>query len=149
MTNPWNGKQLRSMYDPTTGGYWFSVIDLFAILTDSDHKAARNYWKGLRYKFQLGSDRTQLKFKATDGKYYFTEVADFKTLIRLIQTCPSPKANQYRLWLADVLFEGISMTEAEKELTKLGEASAAEIVDKYKDNEPYVRLTMQKESYFD
>jgi len=150
-TNPWNNKQLRSIHDPTINGFWFSVIDLFAILTDSNHRTAQVYWKQLKYnraKFQLVSENHQLKFKSPNGKYYFTEVVDFQTLINLLQTCPSPKANPFRLWLADMLFKGIPVTELEKELAKLGEQSAIEILEKYKGTEPYARLTVHKESIF-
>ena len=149
MISPFSNKQLRSIHDPTTGGYWFSVVDLCAILTDSDHKTARNYWKRLKYKLennQVVTVGNHLKLKSPNGKYYFTEVVDLKTLVRLIQTCPSPKANPYRLWLADILFDGISITEVEKELAKLGEASATEVVEKYMGKEPYARLTVHKEN---
>jgi len=147
----WSKRPLRSIYDPTTGGYWFSVIDLCAILTDSTHKVARNYWKKFRSKlnqFQLGAESNQLKFGSSDNKHYYTEVVDFKTLIMLIQICPSPKANLYRLWLIDMLLQGTSPEKLEKELAKLGEESSHQIVEKYKNNsdEKYVRLTVHKET---
>jgi len=144
--NPWNNKQLRSMYDPTTQGYWFSVIDLCVILTDSDYKTARNYWKKLKYTLTSGqvvTESNHLKFEAPDGKYHFTEVVDFKNLINLIQTCPSPKANTYRLWLADMLFAGVAATELEKEFAKLGAEAAEQIAEKYKD-EGYARLIVER-----
>ena len=147
--NPWNKKQLRSMYDPTTQGYWFSVIDLCAILTDSDWKTARGYWKWLKdkqtsTKHQLVSVTNQLKFESLDGKYYFTEVLDFKSLINLIQTCPSPKANTYRLWLAEVLFASIPVAEIETQLAALGAETAAQIMEKYK-YEGYSRMNVVRE----
>jgi len=149
--SPWCNKQLRSIYDPTTDSFWFSVIDLFAIVTDSSHRTAQGYWKRLKHKrtnFQLVTVSHQLKLKSPNGKYYFTEVVNFQTLISLLQTCPSPKANPYRLWLANMLFKGIHIAELEKELAKLGEQSAVEISEKYKDIEPYARLTIHKESIF-
>ena len=150
--NPWHNKQLRSMYDPTTQGYWFSVIDLCAILTDSDYDTARGYWKWLKQKqssekFQLVSVTHQLKFESSDGKYYFTEVLDFKNLINLIQTCPSPKANTYRLWLADMLFTGIPVAELEQQLAVLGAEVAEQITEKYKDV-GYVRLAVERETIY-
>ena len=150
MTNLWHEKPIRSIFDPTTGGYWFSVIDLFAQLTDSDHKAASGYWRTLKHnktKTQVVTESNYLKMKSPDGKYHFTEVVDFKNLIRLIQTCPSQKANSYRLWFADVVLQGISANDMEMELAKLGAQSATEIVEKY-ENDPkqqYVRLVTQKE----
>ena len=138
------------MYDPNTQGYWFSVLDLCAILTDSNHKAARGYWKKLKYRFasgQLVAESHQLKFESPDGKYYFTEVVDFKNLINLIQACPSPKANTYRLWLADTLLAGVSAAELEKEFAALGAETAAQIVEKYKDG-GYIRRHVEREVLF-
>ena len=87
-----------------------------------------------------------LKWQAPNGKYHFTEAVDFKNLIYLIQICPSPKANTYRLWLADMMFEGVSMEELEKEFAKLGEESAKQVIEKYKNKpvEQYVRLTTHR-----
>jgi len=150
--NPFHNKTLRSIHDPIIQGYWFSVTDLFAILTDSDHKTARGYWKRFKYRLSLISGQLvtvshQLKWQAADGKFYFTEAVDFKTLIRLIQICPSPKANPYRLWLADMLFEGIPAGELEKELAKLGAESFKQVTEKYKNgvNKPYVRVVTEKQ----
>ena len=146
--NPWHKKQLRSMYDPNTQGYWFSVIDLCAILTDSDYQTARGYWKQLKYRLtkgQLVIKYHQLKFEAIDSKYYFTEVVDFKNLIHLVINCPSPKANIYRLWLVDMFFAGVATAELELELAKLGEETAEQIAEKYK-YEGYVRLTVERKS---
>ena len=153
--NPWSNKILRSVYDPDTQGYWFSVIDLCALLTGSDHKTARGYWKWLKdkqnsEKNQLVSVTNQLKFEAADGKQYFSEVIDFKNLIRLIQTCPSPKANPYRQWVADMLLADTPAAELEKQLAELGKEYAAEIMEKYKDNpdEQYELLVVQREKMF-
>jgi len=147
----WGKRPLRSIYDPTTGGYWFSVTDLCAILTDNDHKTARSYWKRFRDKlnqFQVVAERNHLKFESPNSKHYYTEVVDFKTLVMLIQICPSPKANLYRLWLTDTLLQGTSAEKLEKELAKLGEESSHQIIEKYKNNSDakYVRLTVHKET---
>ena len=144
--NLWNNKQLRSIYDPNTQGYWFSVLDVCAILTDCSHKMARGYWKRFKQKFassQVVSESHHLKFESPNGKYYFTEVVDFKNLINLIQTCPSPKANIYRLWLADMLFAGVAVAELEEALAKLGAEAAEQIAKKYKD-EGYARLAVER-----
>ena len=148
---PSTNSALRSIYDPAINGYWFSVIDLCAILTDSDHKTARGYWKRLKYKLTRAGQQVvtvshHLKWQAPNGKYHYTEAVNFKDLIYLIQTCPSPKANTYRLWLADMMFEGISMDELEKEFAKLGEESAKDVAEKYKNNpdEKYLRLTTSR-----
>ena len=147
--NPWEKKQLRSIFDPTTQGYWFSVIDLCALLTDSSHKNARGYWKRFKYKqtckqFQVVSVSHHLKLQSPNGRYYFTEVVDFTNLVRLVMTCPSPNANVYRLWFADMLFAGVSAAEIEKDLAQLGLEHAAEVGDKFKQG--YVRLEVKKET---
>ena len=154
--NPWNNKTLRSIYDPAIDGYWFSVVDLCAILTDSSHKTARGYWKWLKdkqssEKNEVVSVANHLKFESPNGKYYFTEVLDFKNVICLIQTCPSHKANKFRLWLADMLFQGISAKELEQQLSKLGEEARKQVAEKYTNNpnEPYARLTTQKKDLLD
>ena len=119
---------------------------------DSDHKTARGYWKRLKYRQNIAKNEVvtvshHLKFESPNGKYHFTEVLDFKNLISLIQTCPSTKANKYRLWLADMLFKGISVKELEQQLSKLGEEARKQVAEKYTNNpsEEYARLTIQKE----
>jgi len=148
-SNPWNNKQLRSMYDPVLQCYWFSVVDLCAVLTDCDHKTARGYWKRLKYcrtNNQLVTESHQLKFESSDGKHYFREVLDFKNLVNLILTCPSPKANTYRLWLVNTLFAGVGAIELEKELATLGAEQAKIIEEKHKKTSmPYVRLHVVRE----
>ena len=145
---PFSNKPLRSIYDPAINGYWFSVVDLFAIITNSNHKTARNYWKRFKNKVtnendQLVTESNQLKWQSPDGKFYFTEAVNFKNLLYLIQTCPSPKANPYRTWLIDIFLTGISANELEKQLAELGKESVKIITEKYKNNpnEPYVRKT--------
>lgn len=144
----WAKKPLRAIHDPTTGGYWFSVIDLCAHLTDSNHQAARGYWKQFKHrqtKLLPSVQSNHVKLKATDGKYYYTEVVDFPSLVRLIQICPHPKANQYRLWLADMLFAGVSVQEMEQELAKLGAEAMRQVMDKYEGSGQYARMVINKE----
>jgi hypothetical protein len=100
--------EIRRVYDETTETWWFSIVDILQILIQQpDYQAARNYWKVL--KNRLAKDGSQsvtncnrLKLAATDGKQYLTDVATAETLLRLIQSVPSPKAEPIKLWLAKV-----------------------------------------------
>ncbi|MDR3000440.1 MAG: hypothetical protein LBU89_04160 [Fibromonadaceae bacterium] len=102
------GRNVRTLWDEEVEKWYFSIHDVIAILTNQpDYEKVRNYWKWLRNKLkqegsQLGSDTTQLKLQATDGKFYMTDVADTEQVLRLVQTIPSPKAEPFRLWLARV-----------------------------------------------
>jgi hypothetical protein len=101
-------RNVRTLWDEEAEKWYFSVHDVIAILTNQpDYEKVRNYWKWLRNKLkqegsQLGSDTTQLKLQAADGKFYMTDVADTEQVLRLVQTIPSPKAEPFRLWLARV-----------------------------------------------
>ncbi len=85
-------QQVRAEWDADNEKWWFSVLDIIAVLTDqSDYKKVRNYWKWLKNKLiadgsQLVSVTNQLKMKAADGKKYLTDVADTEQILRLIQT---------------------------------------------------------------
>ena len=88
-------KQIRSYWDADKELWFFSIIDIIAILTGSDRP--RKYWNDLKLKLvkegsQLSEEIGQLKMKSTDGKSYLTDVADTQALFRLIQSIPSPKA---------------------------------------------------------
>ena len=99
---------IRRVYDKETGTWWFSVVDIIQALTQqSDFQTARNYWNKL--KERLGKEGSQsvtschrLKLPAADGKNYLTDVATAETLLRLVQSVPSPKAEPIKLWLAKV-----------------------------------------------
>jgi DNA-damage-inducible protein D len=105
------GYQIRRVYDETTETWWFSVVDIIRVLTQqADYKAAQNYWKVLKHRLnkegsQLVTNCNQLKMPAADGKSYLTEVATAETLLRLVQSVPSPKAEPIKLWLARVGYE--------------------------------------------
>ncbi len=105
------GHQIRRHYDATTETWWFSVVDIIRVLTQQpDYKAAQNYWKVLKHRLkkegsQLVTDCNQLKMPAADGKNYLTDVATAETLLRLVQSVPSPKAEPIKLWLAKVGYE--------------------------------------------
>jgi DNA-damage-inducible protein D len=99
-------KQVRSYWDEKDKQWYFSVIDVVEILTDSANP--RDYWFKMKIRvktedgLELSTICRQLKMKATDGKMRETDVADTKTLLRIIQSIPSPKAEPFKLWLAQV-----------------------------------------------
>jgi len=103
--------QIRRKYDEETETWYFSVVDIIAVLIQQPNfQAARNYWKVLRNRLaKEGSESVtkcnRLKLEAMDGKKYLTDVADTETLLRLIQSVPSPKAEPIKLWLAKAGYE--------------------------------------------
>lgn len=105
--------QIRRVYDEKREVWYFSVVDIMAVLTaQSNHQTARKYWNKLKERLlKEGSESVtnchQLKLKAADGKLYLTDVADPETLLRLVQSVPSPKAEPIKLWLARVGYERI------------------------------------------
>ncbi len=109
-------RQVRAEWDAEAEKWWFSVLDIIAILTDQpDYKKVRNYWKWLKNKLiaegsQLVSATHQLKLQAADGKRYKTDVADTEQILRLIQSIPSKRAEPFKLWLAQVGSERLDET---------------------------------------
>ncbi len=107
------GHGIRRIYDEKTETWWFSVVDIIRVLTQQpDYKAAQNYWKVLKHRLkkegsQLVTKCNRLKLEAADGKRYLTEVATAETLLRLVQSVPSPKAETIKIWLAKVGYERI------------------------------------------
>ena len=105
--------KIRRIYDEKSEMWFFSVVDVVAALIQQpDYQAARNYWKVLKNRLRKeGSESVtkcnRLKLEATDGKKYMTDVANPETLLRLIQSVPSPKAEPIKLWLAKVGYERI------------------------------------------
>jgi hypothetical protein len=103
--------EIRRVYDEDTETWWFSVVDIVQVLTQqADYQAARNYWKVLKNRLSKeGSESVtkcnRLKLPAADGKNYLTDVATAETLLRLVQSVPSPKAEPIKLWLAKVGYE--------------------------------------------
>ena len=110
-----NQKQIRRFYDEEKELWYFSVVDVIEILTDSENPAA--YWRVLKKRLKdEGSNQAVtkcngLKMLAADGKMRLTDVVDTETLLRLIQSIPSPKAEPFKLWLAKVGYERIEETE--------------------------------------
>ncbi len=103
-----DNQEIRSAWDVDTEQWYFSTIDVIRVLTDQpNQEAARNYWKSLKSRIkdesgQPGTKRTQLKMKAEDGKMRLTDVVNTKELLRLVQSIPSPKAEPFKQWLAEV-----------------------------------------------
>jgi len=106
-----DGQAIRRVYDESTETWWFSVIDVVQVLTDSSNaNTARKYWNQLKRRLgnegsQLVTACHQLKMPAADGKQRLTDVATAETLLRLVQSVPSPKAEPIKLWLAKVGYE--------------------------------------------
>lgn len=101
------GNQVRTHWDEDKEKFYFSVVDVVRILTDSNNP--RRYWSDLKRKLkdeegasQLYDNIVQLKLKSTDGKMRKTDVADLEGILRIIQSIPSPKAEPFKLWLAEV-----------------------------------------------
>ena len=98
-------KKVRAVYDDAEEKWYFSVVDVVAVLTDSPNP--RNYWKVLKHRLKNEGNETvtncnQLKLQAEDGKMRKTDVADTEQLFRLIQSIPSPKAEPFKQWMAQV-----------------------------------------------
>ena len=110
-------KQVRSVWNENEEKWYFSIVDIIAILTDqSDFKKARKYWNKLKARLKAEGNETvtnshQLKMVAEDGKMRLTDVADTEQLFRLIQSVPSPKAEPFKLWIAKVARERIDEIE--------------------------------------
>lgn len=101
-------KKVRTVWDEDQEKWFLSIIDVIEILTNSPRP--RKYWNALKTKLQAeGSELShklgQLKMQAADGKFYKTDVADTEQLFRLIQSIPSPKAEPFKLWLAQIAAE--------------------------------------------
>ena len=102
------GNRIRHIYDEEKETYYFSVVDIIAILIEKDYQNARKYWNKLAQRLRdEGSEQTvtnchQLKLQANDGKMRKTDVADIKTIFRIIQSVPSKKAEPIKQWLAKV-----------------------------------------------
>lgn len=106
-----DGQAIRRVYDEETERWWFSVVDVVQVLTQQpDYQTARKYWNKLKERLgkegsQLVTDCHQLKMPAADGKQRPTDAASAETLLRLVQSVPSPKAEPIKLWLAKVGYE--------------------------------------------
>jgi hypothetical protein len=107
-------QKVRVQWDEEQEKWFFSIVDIIRILTDSPNP--RKYWSVLKSRLkqegsQLATKCSQLKMQSVDGKFYKTDVADTEQLLRLIQSIPSPKAEPFKVWLAKVGYERIEETE--------------------------------------
>ncbi len=102
------GQNIRRVYDEATEAWWFSVVDVVQVLTQqADFQTARKYWNQLKRRLEKEGSQSvttchRLKLPAADGKSYLTDGATAETLLRLVQSVPSPKAEPIKLWLAKV-----------------------------------------------
>ena len=106
-------KQVRAVWDAEAEKWWFSVVDIVAVLTEQANElTARKYWNKLKQRLKEEGNETvtnchQLKLAAKDGKMRLTDVADTEQVLRLIQSIPSKKAEPFKMWLAKVGSERI------------------------------------------
>ena len=113
------GNQIRSSWNSEKEEWYFSIIDILGVLTESENP--RKYWSVLKTRLkkegnELATICSQLKMKASDGKMRKTDVADMQGVFRIIQSVPSPKAEPFKMWLAEVGKERIDET-VDPELT--------------------------------
>ena len=106
--------RVRVLWDDKQEKWYFSIVDIIAILTESPNP--RKYWSVLKTRLskegsELTTNCSQLKMQSSDGKFYKTDVADTEQLLRLIQSIPSPNAEPFKVWLAKVGYERIEETE--------------------------------------
>lgn len=102
-----NEMKVRTLWNAEEEEWYFSVVDIVAVLTDSDYQSARNYWKVLKNRLsaegsELVTNCNRLKMQAGDGKMRLTDALNTKGVLRLVQTIPSPKAEPFKVWLAQV-----------------------------------------------
>ena len=107
-------KKVRTVWDSETEEWYFSIVDVIAVLTDSPNP--RKYWSVLKNRLkkegsQLTTNCSQLKMPSGDGKYYKTDVTTTEQLFRLIQSVPSPKAEPFKLWMAQVAKERLDQMQ--------------------------------------
>ena len=110
-------RKVRTAWDDEQEKWYFSIVDVVGVLTDQpDLEHARNYWKVLKHRlkkegFESVTNCNQLKFQASDGKRYKTDVADTEQLFRIIQSGPSPKAEPFKRWMAQVAAERVDQMQ--------------------------------------
>jgi len=110
-------KKVRTVWDDEQEKWYFSIVDVCNVLTDSkDYQTARKYWNKLKERLKKEGNESvtnchQLKLEASDGKKYKTDVADTEQLFRLIQSIPSPKAEPFKRWMAQVAAERLEQLQ--------------------------------------
>ncbi len=124
-----DGQSIRRVYDEDTETWWFSVIDVVQVLTlQVSYQTAPKYWNKLKERLakegsELVTNCHRLKLQAADGKNYLTDVATAETLLRLVQSVPSPKAEPIKRWLAKVGYEPMIGQGTRRKLTTYYPAS--------------------------
>ena len=138
------GHKIRRIYDEKSETWFFSVVDIVQVLTQqSDYQTARKYWNKLKERLakegsQLVTNCHQLKMAAGDGKQRLTDVANAETLLRLVQSVPSPKAEPIKLWLAKTGYERMQeMSDPARALER-----ARETWKKYGRSEKWIQQRM-------
>lgn len=111
-----NEQKVRTVWDSEQEKWYFSVVDVIGVLNDTDYQTARKYWKSLKSRIkkeggELVTDCYQFKMEAPDGKMRFTDVADQQQLFRIIQSIPSPKAEPFKQWMAQVASDRIDQIQ--------------------------------------
>ena len=110
-------QKIRVAWDAEREEWYFSIVDVAGVLTDSpDYNTGRKYWNKLKQRLkdegnELVTNCHQLKMQAVDGKMRLTDVADTEQLLRLIQSIPSPKAEPFKLWMAQVASERLNQIQ--------------------------------------
>ena len=119
------GQKIRRTWDKKKERWYFSVIDIISVLIgQTNFKKSQSYWTTLKNRLKKEGNRSvikcdKLKLQSADGKFYKTDVADVKIILRLIQSVPSPKAEPVKLWLAKVGYERIQeINDPEKALNR-------------------------------
>ena len=107
-------KKVRTVWDEESEEWYFSIVDVVGVLTDSPNP--NNYWKVLKNRLkkegsQLVTNCNQLKMQSADGKFHKTDVVSTEQLFRLIQTIPSPKAEPFKLWIVQVAKERLDQIQ--------------------------------------
>lgn len=136
--------EIRREYDESSENWYFSVVDIVgALIEQPDHKKAKSYWTTLKNRLKEEGSQSvtnchQLKLLSNDGKKYLTDVADPETILRIVQSVPSKKAEPIKLWLAKVGYERIQeMADPEKSLNR-----ARENWKKYGRSEKWIQQRM-------
>ncbi len=145
-------QKVRTHWDEDQEKWFFSAVDVVAILTNQqDFQTARKYWNKLKERLKKEGNETvtnchQLKMEAADGKMRATDVADTKQLLRLIQSIPSPKAEPFKKWLAEVGSERIDeMEDPELSFDRAMETYLAKGYSKEWINQRFKSIEVRKE----
>lgn len=142
-------KKVRTVWDSDKEEWYFSIVDVIAVLTDSPNP--RKYWSVLKTRLkkegsELTTNCSQLKMQASDGKYYKTDCLDTKGVLRLVQSIPSPKAEPFKMWLAQVGSERLDeIADPEKAIRRGAEFYRAKGYTKGWINQRLQTIEMRKE----